>query len=163
MLIDQAVRETGDQDKSIQGLATTLRDMLSTTKAIPNLEVIPGTTNVIEEIIRQSIETAVLIGEYTKLDFGGNSVPRCFHDPAESNDALFVVRTARIQTDLKDCIEKCQKTWDELEKKLSLRINVDTNIQVRGIKDSEKGVAELVFFSMINDNNSFNSPSGEDS
>ena len=71
--------------------------MLSTTKAIPNLVVIPDTTNVIEDIIRQSLETAVLIGEYTKLDFGSNSVPH-LHDPAESNDALFIVRTVKIQT-----------------------------------------------------------------
>ena len=81
------VKETGDQDKSIQGLAATLREMLSTTKAIPNLELIPNTTNVIEEIIRQSLETAVLIGVYTNLDFGSNLVPH-LHDPAEPKDAF---------------------------------------------------------------------------
>ena len=134
--------------------------MLSTTKAIPNLEVIPNTTNVIEEIIRQSLETAVLIGEYTKLDFGSNSVPH-LHDPAEPNDALFIVRTVKIQTSgLKHRIENCQKKWDGLSQQLSLRIAVDTNIQahdtniqvhdtniqVQGIRDLQLGIAEIVFF-----------------
>ena len=73
------------------------------------------------------------------------------------------MRTARIQTDLKDRIKTCQETWDRLEKKLSHRINVDTNIQLRGMKDSEKGIAKLVFFSVINDNKSFNPPSERDS
>ena len=80
------------------------------------------------------------------------------------------MRTARIQTDLKDSIEKCQKKWDGLEKKLSRSVVVDTNIRAQrmeeGLQDMEDrqlGIAELGFFSMINENNSFNSPSGEDS
>lgn len=159
VLIEQAVRETDIQDESIRELAATLREILGTTKAIPNLEVIPDTTNVIEEIIRQSLEVAVLIQEYTKLHFAGNSVPH-LHDPAESNDALFIVRTLRLQTDLKSRIKKCRDKWVVLKDKLSHRIAVDTNIRVQRIEDRQLGIAEIVFFSMINVNNSFNSPSG---
>ena len=78
---------------------------------------------------------------------------------------------------LKRRIEKCQTKWNGLKEQLSLRIAVDTNIHahdtntrvrgigdlLQGVEDRELGIAELVFFSMINDNNSFNSPSGEDS
>ena len=80
---------------SMSTVATTLREMLNTTKAIPNLEVIPDMTHVIKEITHQLLETAVLIQEYTKMSFGGNLVPH-LHDPAESNHALFVVHAARI-------------------------------------------------------------------
>jgi hypothetical protein len=146
------VRETDLQDKAIQELATTLREILATTKAIPNLQEIPDTINVIKEINRQSLEVAVLIQEYTKLHFAGDSVPH-LHDPAESNDALFVVRTFRISVDLKSRIDKCRSKWVDLHEKLFDRIAVDTNIQVhdtniqvRGMVDDQKGIAELVSF-----------------
>ena len=162
ILIEQAVRETDIQDESIRELAATLREILGTTKAIPNLEVIPDTTNVIEEIIRQSLEVAVLIQEYTKLPFAGDSDPHLY-DPAKSNNALFVVRTVRIQTDLKSRIKECRDKWVILKDKLSHRITVDMNIRVQRIEDRQLGIAKLVFFSIMNDNNSFNSPSGWDS
>jgi hypothetical protein len=101
----------------------------------------------------------VLIQEYTKFHFASNSVPH-LHDPAESNDALFVVRTLRIQAELKPRIKKCQDKWVGLKEKLSLRMAVDTNIRVQRIEDLQLGIAELLYFSMINDTNSFNSSSG---
>ena len=155
----QAVRETDIQDESIRELATTLRDILSIIKAIPNLQEIPNTTNVIKEINRQSLEVAALIQEYTKLHFAGNSVPQ-LHDLAESNDALFVVRAFRIQADLKSRIEKCRAKWVGLKEKLSLGMAVDTNIRVQRIEDRQLGIVELLFFSNISDRNSFNSSSG---
>ena len=86
------------------------------------------------------------------------------------------MRTARIQTGLKDRIKTCQEKWDRLEKKLSRSVAVDTNIRaqrmdiraqrmeegLQDMEDRELGIAELGFFSMINENNSFNSPSRED-
>ncbi|KIJ94632.1 hypothetical protein K443DRAFT_354461 [Laccaria amethystina LaAM-08-1] len=122
----QVVRETDLQDKAIQELATTLREILATTKAIPNLQEIPDTINVIKEINRQSLEVAVLIQEYTKLHFA--------------------VRTFRISVDLKSRIDKCRSKWVDLHEKLFNRIAVDTNIQVRGMVDDQQGIAELVFF-----------------
>ena len=91
--IEQAVKETNIQDESIQGLATTLREILGIIRAIPNLQEIPDTISVIKEINGQSLEVAALIQKYTKLHFAGKSVPH-LHDPAESND---VVRSARFQ------------------------------------------------------------------
>ena len=136
-----------------------MREILGTTKAIPNLQEIPDTINVIKEINRQSLEVAALIQEYTKLHFAGNSVPH-LHDPAESNDVLYIVRVVRNQVDLKSRVEKCRDKWVGLKEKLSLRIAVDTNIRVQRIEDHQLGIAGLLFFRMINDNNSFNSPSG---
>ena len=127
--------------------------------AIPNLQEIPDTTSVIKEINGRSLEVAALIQEYTKLHFAGNAVPH-LHDPVESNDALFVVRAFRIQADLKSRIKKCRDKWVGLKEKLSLRIAVDTNIRVQRIEDRQLGIAGLLFFSRINNNNSFNSSSG---
>ena len=157
--IEQAVKETDIQNESIQGLATTLREILGIMKAIPKLQEIPDTTSVIKEINGQSLEVAALIQEYTQLHFAGNSVPHLY-DPAQFNDALFVVRAFRIQADLKSRIEKCRGKWVGLKEKLPLRIAVDTNIRVQRIEDSQLGIAELLFFFRINDNNSFDSPSG---
>ena len=157
--IEQAVKETDIQNETIQGLATTLREILGIIRAIPNLQEIPDTTSVIKEINGQSLEVAALIQEYTKLHFAGNSVLH-FHDPVESNDALVVVRAFRIQADLKSRIEKCRDKWVGLKEKLSLRIAVDTSIRVQRIEDRQLSIAELLLFSRINDNNSFDSPSG---
>src|SRR5437879_777069 len=66
-LLEQAVQQTNVQDESIRELADTLREMLGTANMIPDLPVIPNTTNVIKEISRQSLQVASLIHEYTKL------------------------------------------------------------------------------------------------
>ena len=84
----QAVQETDLQDESIRDLASTLREMLGTANAIPDLPVIQNTTNVIEEIGRQSLQVASLIHEYTKLPWAGNSISLVL-DPVRVND-LFV-------------------------------------------------------------------------
>ena len=61
-------------DESIKDLASTLRELLGTANAIPDLPVIPDTADVIEAISCQSLEVASLIHEYTKLPRAGNSV-----------------------------------------------------------------------------------------
>jgi light-regulated signal transduction histidine kinase (bacteriophytochrome) len=48
--------------------------MLATANAIPNLPVVPNTTDVIVDISRQSLRVASLIHEYTKLPFAGDSL-----------------------------------------------------------------------------------------
>ena len=136
-----------------------MREILGTTKAIPNLQEIPDTINVIDAINRQSLEVAVLIQEYTNLNFAGNSVLH-LHNPAESSNALFVARIVRIPIGLKSRIEDCRDKWAGLKEKLSHRIAADTNIRVQRIEDHQLGIAELLFLSRINDNNSFNSSSG---
>lgn len=54
------------QNASIQELAETLRETLAIANQVPDLMVIPDSTNVIEQIGRQSLRAAALIGEYTK-------------------------------------------------------------------------------------------------
>ena len=74
VLADQAVQETDLQDDSIRQLADTLREMLATANMVPGLSVVPNTTNVIEDIGRQSLRVASLIHEYTKLSLAGSSL-----------------------------------------------------------------------------------------
>jgi hypothetical protein len=68
------MQETDIQDDSIRQLADTLREMLVTANMVPDLPVIPNTTNVIGDIGRQSLQVASLIHEYTKLSLGGDSL-----------------------------------------------------------------------------------------
>ena len=68
------MQETDLQDDSIRDLAGTLREMLATANQIPDLPVIPNTTDVIVGISRQSIRAASLIHEYTKLSLAGDSL-----------------------------------------------------------------------------------------
>ena len=74
LLAEQAVQDTGLQDDSIRELAVSLRDMLATANMIPDLPVIPNTTDVIVDIGRQSLRVASLIHEYTKLSLPGDSL-----------------------------------------------------------------------------------------
>ena len=48
--------------------------MLATANTIPDLPVIPNTTDVIVGISRQSLRVASLIHEYTKLSLTGDSI-----------------------------------------------------------------------------------------
>ena len=102
--------------------------MLGTANEIQDLPVILGTTNVIEEIGRQSLQVASLIHEYTKLPFIGN--PIWLLDLVKSSDDCFLLgRTAKIQIDsgLKLHIEGCRKNCAALKDKFSIRIHLDTN------------------------------------
>ena len=74
LLAEQAVQDTGLQDDSIRELAVSLREMLATANMIPDLPVIPNTTDVIVDIGRQSLRVASLIHEYTKLSLPGDSL-----------------------------------------------------------------------------------------
>ncbi|KAG6905954.1 hypothetical protein DXG01_016698 [Tephrocybe rancida] len=116
ILLEQAVQETDLQDESIRDLASTLREMLGTANAIPDLLVIQNTTNVIEKIGRQSLEVASLIHEYTKLHWAG--------------------RTIKIQIPggLKLRIDACQARCATLKDSFNSRLHIDTNIQVKEIK-----------------------------
>ena len=75
LLAEQAVQETGLQDDSIRELSGTLREMLAIANMIPDLPVIPDTTDVIVDISRQSLRVASLIHEYTKSSFPGELLP----------------------------------------------------------------------------------------
>ncbi|KAG6904884.1 hypothetical protein DXG01_006459, partial [Tephrocybe rancida] len=121
--LSQAVQETDLQDESIRDLASALREMLGTANAIPDLPVIQNTTNVIEEISRQSLEVASLIHEYTKLHWA-------------VYDALFLGRTVKIQIPggLKSRIDTCRARCAALKDSFNSRLHIDTNTQVKEIK-----------------------------
>jgi hypothetical protein len=142
--VDQALQETDLQDESIRDLASTLREMLGTANAIPDLPAVQNTTNVIEEISRQSLQVASLIHEYTKSPWAGNLIPLLPH-PVKFI-VLFIVRTIKIQGDLKSRIEGCKASCDALMAKLSRRINVDTNIRVKKIDDGLNRTGTFVIY-----------------
>jgi len=106
--------------------------MLGTANAIPDLPVIPNTTDVIEAISRQSLQVASLIHEYTKLPWAGNSVALLL-GLVKSNDGLFVGRTVKIQMpgDLKSRIDACRKNCAALKDDFYSRLHIDTNTQVK--------------------------------
>jgi hypothetical protein len=109
--------------------------MLGTASAIPNLPVIPNTTDVIEAISRQSLQVASLIHEYTKLPWAGNSVPPPL-DLIKSNDGLSAGRTVKIQIpgDLKSRIDVCRKRCADLKVDFNSRLHIDMHTQVKEIK-----------------------------
>ena len=141
MLLEQAVQETDLQDESIRELAGTLREMLGTANAIPDLLVIPNTTDVIEAISRQSLQVASLIHEYTKLPWAGNSVPLLL-DLVKSNNGLFVGRAVKIQIpgDLKSRIDACRKNCVALKDDFYSRVHIDTNTQVKEANNQLKEI-----------------------
>ena len=142
--LPKAVQDTDLQNDSIRQLAGTLREMLATANMVPDLPEIPNTTNVIEDIGCQSLRVASLIHEYTKLSLAGDSllypvklqVERLF---------LFTERTVKIGLgDLKLRIDTCQKDCAFLKDRFLSRIHLDTNIQVKKMKDDKLGSFELL-------------------
>jgi hypothetical protein len=109
--------------------------MLATANMVAGLPVIPNTTNVIEEISRQSLEVASLIHEYTKLSRTGNSTPLLL-DPVKYNDGLFVGRifNNQIPGGLKSRIDVCRKSCAALKDGFYSRLHLDTNTQAKEIK-----------------------------
>jgi hypothetical protein len=79
------VQETDLQDDSIRELAGTLREMLAAANMVPDLPMIPSTTNVIEDISRQSLRVASLIHEYTKMSLAGDSLCLTLFNSNNSN------------------------------------------------------------------------------
>lgn len=140
-------------DDTVRDLAESLREVLGVAKEFPNLLLIAGTTNVIEEIGRTSLKVASLIHEYTKRSFTGGSMS-VLVDPISYNDARSVGRILKTQSsDIKTRITQCQKSLDDLKQKFDRRLGADTNRQVakvegvveeikgtlRTIKDDQKG------------------------
>jgi len=134
-ILKQAVQETDIQDESIRELASTLREMVGAANAIPDLPVIPNTSDVIEAISRQSLQVASLIHEYTKLPWAGDSI-LLLQVFIKSNNGLFVARTVKIQIpgDLKSRIDVCRKKCAALKDDFYSRVHIDTNTQVKEIK-----------------------------
>jgi len=71
---NQAVQQQMLQDDDVRSLAESLREMVGIAAECPDLLRIHGTTNVIEEIGRVSLQIALLIDECAKLSLMGQSV-----------------------------------------------------------------------------------------
>ncbi|KAF8955178.1 hypothetical protein BDZ97DRAFT_1710146 [Flammula alnicola] len=122
----EAVQATDIQDDSIRELADTLREMLGAANAVPDLPVIAETTNILEEIGRQSLQIASLIDEYTKLSY--------------------TARTLKIQIsdDLKSRMDGSKKSCADLLGKFDRRVAVGSNSQGKEIKDRLGNVENTV-------------------
>ncbi|KAF8190524.1 hypothetical protein BJ912DRAFT_925653 [Pholiota molesta] len=114
-----AVQQTEILDDSVRALADTLRETLGIAKEKPDLLLIKGTDNVIEEIGRTSLKVASLIHEYTRLPFP------------------FRAAKFQLSDDMKSRIAQCQQTCDDLKQKFDRRVNMDTNLQLKIIKDDQ--------------------------
>jgi hypothetical protein len=114
--------------------------MLATANMIPDLPVIPNTSDVIASISRQSIQVASLIHEYTKLSLAGDSL---LYPVKLQIQLFFTERTVKIQGgDLKSRIDKCQKDCASLKDTFYNRLHLDTNIQVKGIGRTLKAIKD---------------------
>ncbi|KAF8196089.1 ectomycorrhiza-induced ankyrin-domain/NACHT-domain-containing protein [Pholiota molesta] len=114
-----AVQQAQLLDDDVRALAENLRETLGVAKEKPDLLVIEGTDDVIEEIGRTSLKIASLIREYTRLRFAGR------------------VMKYQITSDMQSRIAQCQKSCDELKVKFDRRMNMDTNRQIKTIKDGQ--------------------------
>lgn len=68
------------QDDAVRSLVESLRELVGIANHIPDLLVIAGTTNVIEEIGGMAIKVAGLIHEYSKLAFIGKLMLGSFYE-----------------------------------------------------------------------------------
>jgi hypothetical protein len=121
-------------------LADTLREILGIAKEKPDLLLVKGTDNVIEEIGRMSLKVASLIHEYTRVPFPGKWVT-LWNNLIIFNGGCLVVRAAKFQLsdDMKSRIAQCQKVFDDLKQKFDRRVNMDSNLQLKVIKDDQLG------------------------
>jgi hypothetical protein len=137
-------------------LAENLRETLGVAKEKPDLLMIEGTDDVIEEIGRTSLKIASLIREYTGLRFAGKSVASLVN-LILFNGRCFVGRVMKYQisSDMQSRIAECQKSCDELKVKFDRRMNMDTNCQLKIIKDGQLGMNEFKFQLIIENDRSF--------
>jgi hypothetical protein len=67
------VKAQGILDGQIRDLSDTLKEMLFVAKAVPDLFVVEGTENVIDEIGKVAVEVATLISEYMESSLASKS------------------------------------------------------------------------------------------
>ena len=126
--------------------------MLGVAQAHPDLLVIEGTTNVIEEIGRTSLRIASLIHEYTRLP-SISKLMSSLIDPVVFIMVGLIGRTltSQLSDDMKSQVAQCQKCCDDLKQKFNTRLNIEIEAVVKEIKgDSMYRFPNDVYFLRIN-------------
>jgi hypothetical protein len=132
----QAVQQQQLNDRDVQGLAETLRELVGLASDCPVAE-IKGTPLVIQSIERLAFEVASLIDEYTKNSFMGRYLPlECY---VCSHDISARLGKAQI-TDIKARITGCQVELKDLYVKLRTRIIAYT---AKHVKEMREDMEEL--------------------
>ena len=141
-------------DDNVRDIAENLREMLGAANAFPGLPELASTTNVIKEIGRLSLQIASLIHEYAKAPYLGKfSAITGWSKLTASWWSRISGRVLRNQlsNDMKTRIEGCCKACADLMQKFDRRVEMDTNRQVKGIKDDQLGTMDLSLLIICND------------
>ncbi|KAF9470382.1 hypothetical protein BDN70DRAFT_939763, partial [Pholiota conissans] len=122
-----AVEQAQLVDDNVRDLAESLRELLGTAKECPDLPVIKGTTNVIEEIGRMSLKVTSLIHEYTRPNFIRRTL------------------NSQLSDDMRSRIKQCQASCDKLKEKFNQRLRMGTNNAVNNIQNIIIKDAEQIY------------------
>ncbi|KAF7972864.1 hypothetical protein HWV62_16906 [Athelia sp. TMB] len=109
------------QDNAIRVLVETLREMVGAASSVPDLENIEGTTNVIDEIGRTSLEAAKLVHDYFL--------------PSIGKKPSFIARVAKhapssMSFRITQCQQQCTELIQKLDRRVAMdarRVSIDTN------------------------------------
>jgi hypothetical protein len=131
MSFNQAIRVQMLQDDDVRGLAESLREMVGIAAEHPDLPLILGTTNVIEEIGQLSLKIALLIDECAKSSFIGQLLLLLSGIFDMVSDSL-VGRTVKSQLSdvMKSRITEYETRCRDLMGKFDRRVEMDTNKKV---------------------------------
>jgi hypothetical protein len=128
MSFNQAIRGQMLQDDNVRSLTESLREMVGIAAEHPDLPLIRGTTNVIEEIGHLSLQIALLIDECAKSSFIGQLLLLLLGIFDMVSDSL-VGRTVKSQLSdvMKSRITEYETCCCDLMGKFDRRVEVDTN------------------------------------
>ncbi|KAF7980707.1 hypothetical protein HWV62_37169 [Athelia sp. TMB] len=113
------------QDMTVGDLVESLREMAGAASTLVTVPEIPGTTDVIQDIGRASLDAALVIHEYTNSTIAGKT--------------SIVGRAAKnAVSDISSRIAECQTRCVDLTSKLDRRVIFDIHTRVKGIQDDQK-------------------------
>jgi hypothetical protein len=136
MSFNQAIRGQMLQDDDVRGLVESLREMVGIAAEHPDLPLILGTTNVIEEIGHLSLQIALLIDECAESSFIGQLL-LLLSGIFDMVSDLLVGRTAKSQLSdaVKSGIVEYETRCRDLMGKFDRRVGMDTNMKVVRIEE----------------------------
>jgi hypothetical protein len=124
------------QDDDVRGLAERLREMVGIAAEYPALPLIPGTTNVIEEVGHLSLQIALLIDECAKSSFISELL-LLFSGIFDMVSDSLVGRMAKSQLSdaMKSRIMEYETCCRDLMGKFDRRVGMDMNKKVVRIEE----------------------------